>query len=179
MAENTTLARPYARAAFETANSQDGGLQRWSEQLSLAAGFAKDSAMQTLLASPEYDDPFKAGLFLDLCGEQLDQEGRNFIKLLAENDRLGILPEIHQVYEELRADAEKTIEAELISAFEVDDEQRQKITDALSRRLQREVVLNCTVDQSLIGGVIVRAGDLVIDGSARGKLAQLTQTLRH
>ena len=179
MAENTTLARPYARAAFEAANSEDGGLQRWSEQLGLAASFARDPAIQALLASPQYDDQFKAGLFLDLCGEQLAQDGRNFIKLLAENDRLNILPEIHAVFEELRADAEKTIEAEVITAFEIDDAQRQKISDALSRRLQRDVVLNCTVDQSLIGGVIVRAGDLVIDGSARGKLVQLAQTLRH
>ena len=91
---------------------------------------------------------------------------------------MTLIPEIAQVYEELRADAEKTVEAEMVSAFEVSDDQRQKIAAALSNRLAREVILNCTVDQSLVGGAIIRAGDLVIDGSARGKLAQLTTALR-
>lgn len=179
MAENTTLARPYARAAFETANSVEDGLQTWSDQLGLAAGFAADPKLQAVLTSPEYDDQFKAKLMLDLCGDQLNEGGRNFISLLAENDRLEILPEIHAVYETLRADAQKTVEADVISAFELDDDQQEKIRKALSRKLQRDVVLNCSVDDALIGGVIVRAGDLVIDGSARGKLGQLAQALRH
>lgn len=177
MAELTTLARPYARAAFEAANAGDG-LARWSEMLQLTAGIAQNSDMQTLLASPEHDSQYKAGLFLEICGDRLNRAGSNFIKLLAENQRLDLIPEIAEVYEELRADAEKTVEAEMISAFEVNDEQRQKIAAALSQRLSRDVVLNCTTDPSLVGGAIIRAGDLVIDGSARGKLAQLESSLR-
>ena len=178
MAELTTLARPYARAAFEAASSSDGGLAGWSEMLQLAADVAQNPDIQTLLSSPEQDTQYKAGLFLEICGDRLNQAGSNFIKLLAENQRLTLIPEIAQVYEELRADAEKTLEAEMISAFEVSDDQRQQIATALSKRLARDVVLNCTVDQSLVGGAIIRAGDLVIDGSARGKLSQLTAALR-
>lgn len=179
MAELTTIARPYARAAFELAG-KDGseGYARWSQTLSAAAAIARADTMRTVLASPDYDEPFKAGLFLDLLGERLDPGGRNFIKLLAENRRLDALPEIAEVFEELRADAERTVEAEVLSAFEIDDEQRRKIKDALSRRLEREVELDVKVDPSLIAGAVIRAGDLVIDGSAQGKLSQLAQQLR-
>lgn len=178
MAESTTIARPYARAAFETAKTEDGGLSRWSELLSLAAGIADDPTMRTVLGSPTTDDQHKAGLFLELCGDKLGKSGGNFIKLLAENERLALLPEIAEVFEELRAEAEKTVEAELVSAFEIDDPQRDKLAAALSKRLAREVVLNCRVDESLLGGAIVRAGDLVIDGSAKSKLAKLGLALR-
>lgn len=178
MAELTTLARPYARAAFEAAQQQDGGLARWSQALQLIAEIAQQPAMRTLLASPEHDSQFKAGLVLELCGDRLDAKASNFIKLLAENQRLNLAPEIAEVFEQLRAEAEKTVEAEMVSAFGVSDEQRDKIRAALSKRLNREVKLNCTVDESLLGGALIRAGDLVIDGSARGKLAQLATALR-
>lgn len=179
MAESTTIARPYARAAFETASAAgEGGYARWSDMLSAAASVAADEHMRTVLASPEHDEQFKAGLFLELCGDRLNDQGRNFIKLLAENQRLDVLPDIAAVYEELRAEAEKTVEATVVSAFEVTDEQRAKIAEALSRRLSRDVVLDCRVDESLIAGAIIRAGDLVIDGSARGKLDQLAAQLR-
>ena len=178
MAELTTLARPYARAAFDAAQNEDGGLARWSDSLRLIAEIAEQPSMQTLLASPEHDDQFKAGLFLELCGEQLSAAGSNFVKLLAENQRLNLAPEIAEVFEQLRAEAEKTVEAEMVSAFEVSNEQRDKIAIALSKRLNREVVLNCSVDETLLGGAVIRAGDLVIDGSARGKLSQLATALR-
>ena len=177
MAENTTLARPYARAAFEAAQKDPDGLKRWSDMLAFVASVAADPGVQSLLGSPEHDTNFKAGLFLDVAGDRLNQEGSNFVKLLAENRRLAILPEIHEVFEELRADAEKTVEAEVISAYKVNAAQQKKIAEALSKRLNREVVLNCRVDKSLIGGAVIRAGDLVIDGSARGKLAQLAHVL--
>lgn len=178
MAELTTIARPYARAAFEAASAEDGGLARWSEMLQLAAAIASDPAMQDVLAGPALDSQHKAGLFLELCGDQLSPEGSNFIRLLAENNRLAVLPDIAAVFEELRAEAEQTVEAELVSAFEVSDAQRDQIAAALSKRLGREVVLNCTVDDSLLGGAIIRTGDLVIDGSAQGKLAKLAVALR-
>lgn len=179
MAESITIARPYARAAFEAAQQAgDGGFARWSEMLSAAASAAVNGQMQTVLASPEHDSGFKAGLILDLMGERLDQSGSNFIRLLAENQRLNLLPEIAESYEEFRAEAERTVDAEVISAFEISDEQRHRISAALSQRLQRDVQLNCRVDSSLIAGAIIRAGDLVVDGSASGKLSQLSHQLR-
>lgn len=177
MAETTTIARPYARAAFAAASDEEDGLAKWSQMLQFAAGVADDPQMQAILADPEHDDAVKAGLILDISSAQLSGAGSNFIKLLAENQRLDILPEIAAVYEELRAEAEKTVEAEMVSAFAVSDEQREKIAAALSRRLEREVVLKVTVDEALIGGAVIRAGDLVIDGSAHAKLAKLSAQL--
>ena len=178
MAELTTVARPYARAAFEYANARRGGLKRWSEMLMESAQVASERSMRTLLASPAQSAEEKAELLLDICGNDFTKAGSNFIKLLAENQRLNLLPEISRVFEALRAEAEKTIEAEMISAFPVDDAERDNIVAALSKKLNRDVVLNCTVDESMLGGAIIRAGDLVIDGSVQGKLAKLAAALR-
>ncbi len=178
MAELTTIARPYARAAFETARAVDGGLAQWSEMLQLTAAIVSDPAMREVLASPSLDSDHKAGLMLEVCGDRLTSEGSNFVRLLAENNRLAVLPDVADVFEQLRAEAEATVEAELVSALQVSDEQREQIAAALSKRLGREVALKCTVDKSLLGGAIIRAGDLVIDGSARGKLAKLAIALR-
>lgn len=174
MAELTTIARPYARAAFELAQkAQDGGLQDWSTMLQTLSQVVQDDGVQSLLDSPDHGSDFKAGAMLKICGDQLSQSGSNFIKLLAENQRLKLIPQIAEVYEMLRADVEKTIEAQVISAFELSDEQQQTLAAALSKRLDRDVVLDCSIDKSLLGGAIVRAGDLVIDGSAQGRLAKL------
>ncbi len=179
MAESTTIARPYARAAFETAQAgKKKGLALWSDMLGLASAIAADAAMQRLLASPALDQRQKAELLIELCGDTLDPAGSNFIRLLADNHRLSLLPAIAQVYEQLRSDAEKTVEAEIIAAFEVSDEQRDKLAKVLRKRLGRDVTLSCRVDESLIGGAIIRAGDLVIDGSARSKLGKLASALR-
>lgn len=178
MAELTTIARPYARAAFETASAADGGTARWSEMLQLAAAVVSDPAMQEVLANPSVDSQHKAGLVLELCGDRLSADASNFIKLLSENNRLAVLPDIAEVFEQLRADAEATVEAELVSARTISDKQRNQIAAALGKHLGREVELKCTVDKSLLGGAIIRAGDLVIDGSAKGKLAKLAVALR-
>lgn len=177
MAENTTIARPYARAVFEQARTETGGLARWSEALALLSNVAADATIHALITSPGLTAERKAGLFLEVIGDRLNQEGANFVKLLAENQRLPLLGDIAEVYEELRAEAEKTVDAEMISAFEVSAEQRDQFAAALGKRLARQVVLNTKVDSSLIGGAVIRAGDLVIDGSVRGKLAQLATTL--
>ena len=178
MAELTTVARPYARAAFEYANARRGGLKRWSEMLMQSAQVVEERSMRLLLASPAHSAEEKAELLLDICGKDFTKAGNNFIKLLAENQRLNLLPEISRVFEALRAEAEKTIEAEMISAFPVDDAERDDIAAALGKKLNRDVVLNCTVDESMLGGAIIRAGDLVIDGSVRGKLTKLAAALR-
>ncbi|MDX1605662.1 MAG: F0F1 ATP synthase subunit delta [Candidatus Competibacterales bacterium] len=178
MADLTTIARPYARAIFDLAGKSGDERARWSEMLTLLATVADHPQLQELLANPSLDRERKAGLMLDICGEYLSQAGANLVRLLADNNRLPALPAIASVYEALRAEAEKTVEAELIAAFEVSDTQREQLAKALSERLEREVVLDCKVDESLLGGAVIRAGDLVIDGSARGRLEQLAASLR-
>lgn len=183
MAETTTIARPYARAAFEQAEAKRGGLKRWSDMLGTAAVVAADPAMQRLLANPRLSPQQKADLVIDLCNEIPEsahptRECQNFIRLLAENRRLALLPEIYALYERLRTEAEKTIQAEVISAFDLSEEQRARIAESLKAKLKREIELEVKVDEALLGGAIIRAGDLVIDGSARGRLAKLGSALR-
>lgn len=178
MAETTTIARPYARAAFEYAQSREGDLPRWSRMLEAAAAIVTDAEMSALLDNPQVDDDVKVGLLLDALSDHLTDGGRNLINLLAENHRLTALPEVSALFDEFRAEAEKVVHAEVISAFEVTDAQRDEIVAALKARLNCDIVLECRVDDSLLGGAIVRAGDLVIDGSAQSQLAKLGAALR-
>lgn len=181
MAETTTIARPYARAAFEAAFAA-GELKPWSELLQAARAVADNADMRALLATPQIDYRQKADLLLEIC-QQVCPDGipdaaRNFMTVLAENRRLEALPQIVAQFEKLRAEAEKTVQAELISAFPVSDKQRDAIAAGLRARLKRVVALDCKVDSSLLGGAVIRAGDLVIDGSVRGQLQRLTAALR-
>jgi F-type H+-transporting ATPase subunit delta len=180
MAEMTTVARPYARAAFEQAQA-NGALGQWSGLLQALTLIVTEPAMRAVLGNPKLSHSEKAQLLLSLCleiqTESLPEMGSNFIELLAENQRLDVIPAITAIYEKLRADAEKSIHAELVTAFVVNDEQQSRIADALKKRLKRDVILECTLDKSLVGGAIIRAGDLVIDGSARGYLDKLTTAL--
>lgn len=178
MAETTTIARPYAQAAFELAHAQ-GALAVWAEMLNFAAGVAGDAQMAALVGNPRLTRRQLADLFVGVCGERLDAQGQNFIRLLADNRRLNVLADIAVLFQALRAEAEGVIEAEMISAQPVNDAQRTQITAALKARLQRDVTLTCTTDASLLGGAVIRAGDLVIDGSVRGKLAKLATALNH
>jgi len=172
MAETTTVARPYARAAFEAAR-ESNSLPRWSEFLQLLAAVVSDSQMAELLGDPDLGSGAKCEAVLDVCADDLSDDGRNFIRTLAENRRLPVVPEIAVVFEKLRADAERTVEAEVISARKLTKDQEAQIAEALAKRLDRQVAIRNTIDKSLLGGAIIRAGDLVIDGSARGKLHKL------
>jgi len=176
MAETITLARPYARAAFEHAQAQQA-LAAWSELLQRLGQLIQDPAMRQLLDSPGVSVEDKTQALLDLCGDRADQAAANFVALLAQNRRLGLVPAIAAVYEQMRADAERTIEAEVVSARELSDEQQQKLVAALKKRLGREVTLKVQLDETLMGGAVIRAGDLVIDGSAEGRLRQLAKAL--
>ena len=176
MSELTTAARPYARAAFDIANSR-GEQQKWSDMLAYMSAVAHDTTMIAVLDSPRLSQNQSAEMFISVCEEQIDQRGKNFIKLLAENDRIKLLPEITALYEHYRAEAEGTIDAEVISAQEVSESQLSKIAASLKTRLGKEVRLTSTIDTSLIGGAIIRAGDLVIDGSVSGRLEKLSTTL--
>ncbi len=178
MAEKITLARPYAQAVFDLARSEGKeGLKNWSEMLLLAASIAADPQMKSIIGDPRVHSDQLARLLLDICGSGLSQEGQNFIKLLIENHRLDVLPEIAALYEVQRAEAEGTLKAEVISAQPLNEEQLNKIARSLQARLGRVISLTCSIDASLIGGVIVRAGDTVIDGSARGQLSRLSTSL--
>ena len=172
MAEALTIARPYAKAAFETAQAKQQ-LAAWSRMLAAAAAGVGEPAVQTLLGSPKLPKQQIAQIFIELVGQELGDSGANFIKLLAENRRLGLLPVIAQVFTQLRADAERTIEATVVSASPLGDEERTALARALKKRLNREVTLQCETDSRLIGGAVIRAGDLVIDGSVRSKLERL------
>lgn len=176
MSQLTTLARPYARAAFETAIA-DGSLKAWSASLGLLGALLQDSKVASYLADPSRSTGAQGQTLLDLCGSELDAKAQNFVLVLAANKRLALLPDISVLFEELKADYEKTVDVEVISAFGMDAAAESNLVAALKKRLQRDVKLNVSVDRALIGGMIVRAGDLVIDGSVRGRLNKLAESV--
>jgi F-type H+-transporting ATPase subunit delta len=172
MAEKQTLARPYAVAVFDLAKGR-GALKPWSEMLALLAAVASDESMARLSQDPQVDHGRFIDLFVNICGKNLTADGANFLRLLVENRRLMLLPEIRAQYETLKADAEARVEVAVVSAFPLEAAQIKALSEALKRKLGREVNLTTTVDKALMGGVVIRAGDLVIDGSVRGRLADL------
>lgn len=176
MAELTTLARPYAKAAFRFALDK-GQLAAWAEQLTLAAAVVSDDAMRDFLGRPQLTAAEQAEAVIRVCGDKLNGEGQNFIRQLAENKRLPLLPYINALFEQLKAEQEKAVDVEVVSAFDLSADQSGKLGQALSQRLGRAVNVSAKTDAALIGGVIVRAGDLVIDASVRGKLAKLRDSL--
>ena len=175
MAEKATIARPYARAAFDYAKMQ-GALADWSAALAAAAQVAADPRVEPLLSNPEVAAEEVTGLIAEAAGA-VTGPVRNFLDLLAENGRLGYLPEITAQYEVLRREAEKVADVEIVSAMELDEAQQARLAQALRARLGREVRMHTRTDASLIGGAIVRAGDLVIDGSLRGRLGRLASEM--
>jgi len=178
MAEKQTLARPYAEAAFELAKGQNQ-LKKWSEMLAFIATVAADARMMQIANDPRVDRAGFLDLFLGVCEKRIDEQGANFVRLLVDNRRLTLLPEIVAQYETLKAEAEARVEATVISAFPLEAAQLDSLGAALKRRLGREVNLTAQVDQALLGGVVIRAGDLVIDGSVRGRLQELAAHLSH
>jgi F-type H+-transporting ATPase subunit delta len=170
----TTIARPYATAVFEYALAEKN-LPAWETMLQSAANITLNTSVSELLSSPTMTPSQLADLYCDLLASQLDAPKKNFIRLLAENERLAILPDILKSFQVSRAAQEKTLVVQVTSAATLDDTYQQKLVKALTTRMQRQVELQCEVDPSLLGGVIVRAGDTVIDGSIRGKLARLNE----
>ncbi len=176
MAEQVTLARPYAQAVFELARDTKA-LDRWSEMLAVLVEAVSIEEVWQVVNSPRLGRGEIAELLAEIGGERFDEPCRNLVRVLAANRRLDIIPELAALYEKLRAEHEGRIDAAVISARALSDAQQQKIAAALKKRLGREVNLTCTVDETLIGGAVVRAGDLLIDGSARGKLQRLAAGL--
>ena len=176
MAELTTLARPYAKAVFDAAQDQNA-VDQWDQALAFAAQVAADQEVKNILANPGLSEQRKAELFAECFEEPLPEALRNFLLILAENKRLPLLPEISALFSLYRADLERTVKLKVSTAFEMTEEQQQKLIEALSKKLERKVTLEAAVDQSLIGGAIVNTGDLVIDASVRGKLARMARAL--
>ncbi|MGR5302444.1 F0F1 ATP synthase subunit delta [Vibrio alfacsensis] len=176
MSDLTTIARPYAKAAFDFAVGKDQ-LDQWGQMLSFAAEVAKNEQMKELLTGSISAEKM-AEIFVAVCGEQVDAHGQNLIKVMAENGRLAALPDVCEQFLALKQEHEKEIDVEVISANELSDEQQANISSKLELRLERKVKLNCSVDETLLGGVIIRAGDLVIDNSARGRLNRLSDALQ-
>lgn len=176
MAEAITIARPYAQAAFDEA-SRTGKLKGWSEMLQAAAEAATNPDVHAVITSPRVSRKQVEGLMLALGGSNLDIVQQNFIRVLVENQRLAVLAEIAALFEIMRAEAEKNVDVVVASAFDLSDAQKQKIAAAMKARTGREIRLHCEVDRSLLGGIVIRAGDKVIDGSARTRLSELAHAL--
>jgi F-type H+-transporting ATPase subunit delta len=176
VAERATIARPYAKAAFEYARGANGFAQ-WSQALKTLAEIVADPRVAVLTKNPQCTTADLATLLIDIAGAKLDAGMQNFVRVLAENHRLLLLPEISAHYEELRSVVENTVDVEVTSAVPLNDAQTQKLKQALGTRLKRQVRMSTSVDSTLLGGAVVRAGDLVIDGSLKGRLERLATEL--
>jgi F-type H+-transporting ATPase subunit delta len=182
MADHSTIARPYAKALFDLA-SAERKLGPWSEALNAAAAVLGEASAKRVLANPALDQAKRADFIRAVCvglkGADLFEtpQGKALLALLAENDRLTVLPEIAAQFDALKAQAENKVKVKFISATAVDASLAEQVKQALGKRLGRDVELTLEVDESLIGGAIVRAEDMVIDGSVRARLEQLAHQL--
>jgi F-type H+-transporting ATPase subunit delta len=176
MAERITTARPYAKAIFALAR-QNNSLAAAADGLALGAQVVADPRVHALLGSPHVTAPQLAELVNGIVGPKLDEHGRNFISLLAANRRLGFLPEIAALYEQMKAEVENAVDVEVTSATALSPDQESRYAAALQKKLGRSVRLRTKVDQGLLGGAVLRAGDLVIDGSIKGRLERLATEL--
>ena len=183
MADNNTIARPYAQAVFELANDA-GDLGPWSESLAVAGQLLADKGLVEYLGNPEFNNEqrleFLTGLFEKAQARLLaggNDKGTNFLKLLLENRRVAVLPEISEHFETLKAKVENSVEAIVTSATKLSSKQIDEIATALKARLGRDVKIETEIDENLIGGAVIRAGDVVIDGSLRARLEGLATAL--
>lgn len=172
MADFSTLARPYAKAAFQLAR-EEGKLAQWSAQLAAIAEAVAHPQIATLLGNPALTRAQLVGLLSDVLDKQLDAQGRSFLKILAENGRLKTASAIRSQFEALKAEAEKRIEVEVTSAAAVDGSLKDQLAASIAKRLGRDVSVRWKTDESLVAGALIRAGDLIIDGSVRGELEKL------
>jgi len=176
MSDYTTVARPYARAVYQQA-TETSTVDNWSEALAFITAVASDEQMVAVIDEPQMGSEQKAELILKVVGDKLNAQQQNLIKLMAENGRLKALPEVAEQFEVYRAEAEGKVDAEVVSAFPLSGEQEDSITKTLKAKLGREVTITTTIDESLIGGVVIKAGDTIIDGSMKSQLDSLALTL--
>lgn len=176
MAEFLTLARPYAKAAFAYASEQNA-VDSWSTALQLLSAAVQDEAFSAYLNRPELTPAEQVGLFAKVLGNEQTAAVSNFLTLLADNGRLALLPEIETEYEQLKSQNNKTVDVVIESAFPLDSVQEQKLAHALEKRLNSAVKVTVEVNPALIAGVVIRAGDQVIDDSALSKLEKMRTRL--
>jgi F-type H+-transporting ATPase subunit delta len=176
MLEKTTIARPYAQAVFELAQ-ESASIEEWSSALSLLDQVVSDSQMRLLLNNPKVSHQQLQDLVIEIGGDALSGQAQNFVKILVAASRLAYAPQIAELFAAMRADAEGTVDVEVTSAYELDDAQQNSIAESISARLGKKVKISSTVDESLIGGAVIRAGDSVIDASLRGRLTELGNDL--
>lgn len=176
MSELTTVARPYARAAFEF-SVENNNVEAWADMLTFAASVASDATVAELLKGEKAAQKI-SDIFVDICEGQLDEYGLNFIKIMAENGRLSVLPRTAELFADLQAELKEEVDVNVVSAYVLSKKQQNELSLSLEKRLARKVNLNCSTDKSLITGMVITAGDLVIDSSAKGQLNRLSNTLQ-
>ncbi len=176
MADNASIARPYAKAVFDLAQ-ETNAFDAWSVALGNLAAISQDEGFNTLVNDPRVDAVKLTEVLTDLAKDSLPEGGTNFVKLLVQNDRILALQDIQQQYGDLVAKAQAVVNAQVTTALPLTDGQKTSLTSALETRLGMKVQLEETVDAEIVGGAIVKAGDLVIDGSAKGRIEKLTTTL--
>ncbi|MGB1201774.1 MAG: F0F1 ATP synthase subunit delta [Cognaticolwellia aestuarii] len=176
MSELTTVARPYAKAAFDFA-VESGAVAEWLEMLSFTAEVVKNDDIKGFLAG-SHSPEVTSDLFIKVCGEQLNERGQNLIKVMAENGRLVALPAVVELFAEQKALYENEVEVEITSATELSEAYQVTLAASLEKRLARKIKLNCNIDSAVVGGLLIKAGDTVIDATVRGKLDRLSHVLQ-
>lgn len=177
MAEPSTVARPYAEAAFRLADGA-GALAKWSQMLAELAQVSADERVRSAVADPKLTDAKVAGLFISILSGKLNGDAENFVRVLAENGRLNLLPEMREQFEALKNEREGVVEAQVYAAFELSEAQLADLVQRLEKKTGRKVRAEVAVDRELIGGVKIVLGDKVIDGSARAQLGALETALK-
>lgn len=178
MAELVTIARPYAEAVFKLA-CEKANLAGWSDMLELLATVARDAQMQACFGNPNLSAQQIESLVLGIAGDKLDGLGRNFVQVLVQNGRLELLPQIHDMFQSLKREHEGALEAKIISALPISDEQSRQLVARLETKYQRKISARVEIDPELIGGVKIMVGDKVIDATVRGRLEAMAAALTH
>lgn len=176
MADYASIARPYAKAVFDLAQ-ETNAFEAWTDALATAAAVSQDEAFGELISDPRVDRSKLSDLLLDVCGKSVPDGGSNLFKLMVQNDRLQALPEVAAQFKELVAKAKELVNAQVFTAMALSDDQKKALSAALESKLGLKVSLTETIDPDLIGGAVVKAGDLVIDGSAKGRIEKLATAL--
>jgi F-type H+-transporting ATPase subunit delta len=177
MAELTTIARPYAEAAFALAREKNA-LPAWSRMLKLASGIVADPRMADALDNPRLDAPAKESLLLSIAGDGLDADGRSFVRVLVEADRIALMPAIASLFDTLKDEAEGVAKALIETAFPLEGNELAELTAALAKRFQRRIEPEVMVKPELVGGARITVGDEVIDGTIQEQLREMTLQLR-
>jgi len=177
MSSLTTLARPYAKAAFSLAKDSGQALASWQNMLGLASGFAADERVSGILENPLVSPKQAVQLLIDLAGDGFDERFRAFITVVGESRRLSLLPEISVLFNKLKQAAEQRLQVRVVAARALDEDQAERMSAALARRFNCAIDLESEIDPSVLGGAVIYAGDQVIDGSLRGRLNKLSNAL--